>query len=624
MERDERGAPVTRWDGETMKTHPVTGKPVPDEAARAEVYRYVNPKAATWPKADFIIGNPPFIGGKDVREKLGGGYFEALFLTTNMPESADFVMHWWDKAALAVRKGGARRFGFVTTNSITQTFSRRVVAKHLDAKDRVSLVFAIANHPWVDEKNGAAVRIAMSVAELGTLDGTLLSVINEVEAPESIEMRFNVGCITSNLRIGADITSCRSLRANLNLAHQGVKLHGDGFIIDGTLARSMIERQPVASAVIRPFRNGQDITTKLKDRYAIDLFGRGAEEARRDYPEAYQHIYVHVKPERDLNRREIRKRNWWLFGETVPALRNAISGLHRYIATVRTSKHRTFVFLNEEVLPESRLVSVASNDGFMLAVLSSKLHVLWTLAWGTRLGKGDDPNYNNSECFDPFPFPADVPEPLKARIRAEAEALDAQRKRVLAEHPDLTLTKLYNVLEALRAADRGGPALSDKDRDVHDRGLVTLIRQHHDAIDDGVADAYGWGDDYRAGTLDDETILTRLVALNAERAGEETRGLIRYLRPDYQDPGYRVPVSATLDLGEAAIAPVSNVILWPASLPEQVGAVQAILAAAARPMAAQDVARTFKGKRAGTVRPVLDALAGVGLARRLTDGRYAA
>ena len=236
------------------------------------------------------------------------------------------------------------------------------------------------------------------------------------------------------------------------------------------------------------------------------------------------------------------------------------------------------------------------------------------------MGVGDDPRYNKSSCFEAFPFPVNLPEPLKARIRAEAEALDALRKRVLAEHPDLTLTKLYNVLEALRA----GRPLTALERDIHDRGLVTLIREHHEAIDDGVADAYGWGDEHRAGTLDDETILTRLVALNKERAAEEARGLIRYLRPEFQDPGYRAPISATLDLGEAAVLPVSDVIPWPASLPDQVGAVQAILAAAPQPLEPQDIARNFKGKRAATVRPVLDALASLGMARRLNDGRYAA
>ncbi len=119
-------------------------------------------------------------------------------------------------------------------------------------------------------------------------------------------------------------------------------------------------------------------------------------------------------------------------------------------------------------------------------------------------------------------------------------------------------------------------------------------------------------------------ILTRLVALNMERAAEEARGLVRYLRSEFQDPGYRAPVAAMLDLGEAAAAPVSNVIRWPATLPEQVSAVQSILAAASAPLAAEDIARGFKGKRAATVRPVLDALAGLGMARRLVDGRYAA
>lgn len=236
------------------------------------------------------------------------------------------------------------------------------------------------------------------------------------------------------------------------------------------------------------------------------------------------------------------------------------------------------------------------------------------------MGVGNDPRYQSFRVFDPFPFPADVSEPLQARIRAEAEALDVLRKLVLAEHADLTLTKLYNVLEALRE----GRALTPQERDIHDRGLVTLIRQHHDAIDEGVAEAYGWGDEHRAGTLDEETILTRLVALNKERAAEEARGLVRYLRPEFQDPGYRGPVATTLDLGEAAVAPVSNVIPWPATLPEQVGAVQSILAAAPAPLGASDIARRFKGKRAATVRPVLDALAGLGMARRLNDGRYAA
>ncbi|AJR26154.1 hypothetical protein TZ53_03905 [Sphingobium sp. YBL2] len=248
-------------------------------------------------------------------------------------------------------------------------------------------------------------------------------------------------------------------------------------------------------------------------------------------------------------------------------------------------------------------------------MLSSRLHSIWSTAWGARQGVGNDLNYNVGECFDPFPFPVNVPEPCKARIRAEAEALDSLRKRVLAEHADLTLTKLYNVLEALRE----GRALTVAERDIHDRGLVTLISQHHDAIDALVAEAYGWPAD-----LSDEDILTGLVALNKQRVAEEAKGLIRWLRPEYQAPEYKAPVTQTLDFGEAAAAVPDNVIPWPNALPEQVSAVQQVLATASAPLAPQDVARAFKGKRAATVRPVLEALAGIGMARRLEDGRYAA
>ena len=134
-----------------------------------------------------------------------------------------------------------------------------------------------------------------------------------------------------------------------------------------------------------------------------------------------------------------------------------------------------------------------------------------------------------------------------------------------------------------------------------------------------VAEAYGWSAD-----LADEDILTRLVTLNKERAFEETKGLIRWLRPEFQAPDYSAPVTQTLDLGEVVAVLPDNVIPWPVSLPEQVSAVQSILSSAGSPLAPQDVARAFKGKRAATVRPVLEALAGIGMARRLKDGRYAA
>ncbi len=228
---DGNGAVRTRWDGSTMKPHPATGRPVPDDRARVTQQRYVAPRPAPWPRADFIIGNPPFIGGKYLRERLGDGYVAALFAITDVPESADFVMHWWDRAALAVRRGETRRFGFVTTNSITQVFSRRVIARHLDAKNPLVLRLAVPNHPWIDERDGAAVRIAITVGERGGGDGQVWQVVDESGAPERIDFAHSVGAIGSDLRIGADLTRAVALKANDRICSPGVKLHGDGFIV---------------------------------------------------------------------------------------------------------------------------------------------------------------------------------------------------------------------------------------------------------------------------------------------------------------------------------------------------------------------------------------------------------
>lgn len=663
LERDEHGKPLTRWDGETMKLHPVTGKKVPDEDARVEVERYVAPKAAKWPKADFIVGNPPFIGGKDVRERLGGGYFEALFKTTDVPESADFVMHWWDKAATSLCKDKTRRFGFVTTNSITQVFSRRVIAKHLDAKAGVSLRFAIPNHPWVDEKDGAAVRIAMTVAEpqrkSGRDSGMVQTVLDETAAPQTVTFGINIGQISADLRIGADVTSTVALKANSELCSPGVKLHGDGFIVTpaqavlldpasawagrprGVVGRPQAflrhpdEGQGFASLgdgkreaarirtggagdvqVIFDYRNGRDLASRPRGVKVIDLYGLTEAQVRDRYPAVYQHVATTVKPHRDQNNRASYRDNWWLFGEVRSELRKALTGVTRYIATIETAKHRVFQFLPMSILPDNKLACVALDDAYFLGVLSSRFHVPWAIESGGRLGMGDDPVYVKSRCFDPFPFPADVPEPLKARIRAEAEALDALRKQVLAAHVDLTLTGLYNVLESLKA----GRALTDKERDIHDRGLVTLIRQHHDAIDSAVAEAYGWPAD-----LSDEDILTRLVALNKTRAAEEAKGVIRWLRPEFQSPGAVTPqVNATLDLGDAPVAAPATIIPWPKTLAEQVSAVAAILTAAPIPQHPREIARAIQGTNAKGVTPVLDALTAIGQARKLVDGRYAA
>jgi hypothetical protein len=618
LERDEHGKPLTIWDGTTMKRHPVTDKLVPDDTGRIELYRYVKPRQVKWPKATFIVGNPPFIGNKRMRERLGDGYTEAVRNAySKTAETVDFVMYWWEVAAAKAAEGTTKRFGFITTNSITQPFNRVVVEA---AKPK--LKYAIPDHPWVDGVDGAAVRIAMTCGAMSREPAILETVVDEGDMPDGYGERWvklarvTADILNADLTVGVDVQAASDLKSNRDIAVQGMNPLGLGFRLSSDdLAAKAID-QAALPANLKPYIIGRDLVQRPEAKWVIDFSGLSEKDAAAANPALFQHLLTHVKPERDQNRRATRRDNWWLFGENAPTLRRGMVGLSRLIGTCRTAKHRIFVFVPTDYIVDAKVVGIALDDGFDLGVLTSSIHQIWAFRTGGWLGVGNDSNYNHAVCFNQFPFPADISETLKARVRAEAEALDRLRKQVLAAHDDLTLTGLYNVLEALKE----GRALTDKERDVHDRGLVTLIRQHHDAIDSAVAEAYGWPAD-----LNDEDIVTRLVALNKTRAAEEAKGQIRWLRPDYQSPGAIAPqINATLDLGDAPAAAPATIIPWPKTLAEQVSTVAAILAASQAPQHPSEIARAIKGTNAKGVTPVLDALTAIGQARRLADGRYAA
>jgi hypothetical protein len=395
----------------------------------------------------------------------------------------------------------------------------------------------------------------------------------------------------------------------------GIILCGDGFFADSLEAATVLSDAKKAG-VARRYASGIDLAQHARDRWVIDFTGYSEAEARSRCPSAYEWLLTRVLPERRTNPMVRRREQWWLFGSNAPVMRHATSALSRYIATARTAKHRIFQFVSGDVLVESNIVSIASDDSLILATLSSRMHLVWAQRAGATLE--DRPHYTNSTVFDPFPFP-DPSEETKAIMRDTAEKLDALRKEVLARHEDLTLTKLYNVLEALRAAEKARTVLSDKDRDMATRGCVSLIRQYHDTIDAAVAEAYGCPVD-----LTDEQILEKLVALNKIRAAEEAKGEIKWLRPEFQMPGYAAPKQQkTLALPETA-QPSSDILLWPSAMPDRFVAVAAAVDRAGKPIAAVDVAKEFKGTNVTGVRPVLDTLAGMGRLRKLEDGRYAA
>jgi len=694
---DEHGVPVSRWDGETMKVSPITGEKIPDDTARKPVMRYVNPRKAAWPDADFVVGNPPFIGNKRMRIRLGDGYVEALRAAwADVPDTSDLVMYWWQHAALLARRERLQRFGYISTNSIRQASNRQVVERafvsssiappgnkvglNLDQPRQkvhgmaplnlqprevgLSLCFAIPDHPWVDSSDGAAVRISMTAAErsragrtglmragdpiAGQVAGRLVTVINEIESDEDevdVVLLERYGVIQADLTVGARVISAVKLAANIGVCFQGMNLVGKGFRLEPEEVTALGYDLQSLPDVIKPHCNARDLMQGGEHCYVIDFFGLSADEALARHSVLYQRLLDRVKPERDQNKDAQRRRDWWLFGRSNAALRASWQSLGRMVITPETSKHRVFTFVDRPFCPDHKLYAICIEDAYALGVLSSHVHKSWALSAGGRLGVGNDPTWTNTTCFLTYPFPAADQSQL-ACIRALAEQLDTHRKRQQAAHSDLTLTGMYNVLEKLRS----GEPLSEKERVIHGQGLVSVLRQIHDELDAAVLDAYGWSDllpllrvahgndaPAEGQTRDeakrafDDAVLERLVALNAERAAEEARGLVRWLRPEFQNP-QAAPTQQAIDTGPEE-DPVDDIVPiislkpqpWPKDAVAQVRAVADALSASAVPLSLDEIAARFtaRGPWKKRLPQLLDMLVAMGRARE-DAGRFRA
>jgi hypothetical protein len=633
---DENDKPQTIWDGLSFTLSSTTGELIPDESGQKPIYQYQNARKTIWPEADYIIGNPPFIGSSVMRRTLGDGYVDAVRSTwKDFPESADFVMYWWNTAAELLRSQKVKGFGFITTNSIKQTFNRRIIQSHLMAKKPLSITYAIPDHPWVDNADGADVRISMTSAIFGEHSGSLHKVISEVQnQDDDFDLKFDkeIGIINSDLTCGVDVSGITPLKSNKNLSSKGVMIIGSGFIVTPDFLSDLDDTDKQHyQKVVKPYRNGRDIAQKGRNVLVIDFSGLSEEQARKEFPIAYQQVLEYVKPERDQNKEKSRRENWWLFGRKNTELRAALSGLDTYIATIETSKHRFFTSLDGSILPDNKLVNFALSDPYYLGILSSRLHVVWSFKTGSRLGVGNDPVYVKTTCFESFPFP-DIPSEERINIANLAFEIDEYRKSIKVSHPDLAITTIYNVLEKIR----GNVTLTQKDKDVNQRAHVSILLKLHDDLDKAVFTAYGWDDlgDILVGMAGattplpdkpkeqekaEEELLTRLVELHIRRVSEESQNIVSWLRPDFQSPNNQ-STATSFDEGRAVSTKVEKSIIkksaWPKELRDQIMTLINLLST---PATVNVLVGNFNRNPIVAVNTVLEALEALGKAQKDGD-----
>ncbi|RAK62452.1 class I SAM-dependent DNA methyltransferase [Phenylobacterium kunshanense] len=514
-------ARLTLWIGYLQWVLKKAAKPPPDpvlsnldQIENRDALLNPDGTEAEWPAVDVIIGNPPFLGGKRLRDSLGDAAVERLFAAYKgrVPAEADLVAYWVEKGWRQVEAGRATRVGLVTTNSIRDGASRRVVDAIRDAE---ALEEAWADEPWAVD--GADVRVSMIGFGAGFVERRLNGKLAE---------RIN-----SNLTSTAvDVTKAASLRQNAGVGFIGTQ-KGGPFDVEGETARAWLSLPLNPNGrpngdVLRQWRNGSHLTGRWDDRWIIFFPIDCSLEEAALYEAPFAHVNEHVLPQREGLRRDNHRLRWWIHAEPRPGMWRALSGRTRFIATPRVAKHRFFVWLPEAVVPDSRLVAIARDDDLAFGILTSRLHEVWSLATCSWHGVGNDPTYNAESCLSTFPFPegltlnipaADYADDPRAQAIAEAARKLNELREAWLNPPDLTV-RVPEVVPGY--PDRILPKDEAAAKALKARTLTNLYNERprwlamaHEALDAAVAAAYGWPAD-----LSDDEILERLFALNQERA----------------------------------------------------------------------------------------------------------
>lgn len=494
---------------------------------------------AAWPKADAVVGNPPFVGDRKMIRELGEHYTATLRgkYAERVPGGADLVCYWFEKARARIEVGALQRAGLVATNSIRGGLNREVLDR-IGASTRI--FEAWSDMPWVND--GAAVRVSLIgfglSEQAAQLDGAVVATV--------------YADLTAGTDTTADLTQATWLKEAIGASFIGTQKNGP-FDVSGLQARAwLVEPNPHGQSnerVVRPWANGLDVTRRASDTWVIDFDKREEAEAAL-FEKPFRHVVQHVKPTRINLRRDWHRTHWWCHGDPRPALKRALSALPRQIITPRVSKHRVFAWFSSLVVPDSAVVSVARADDTTFGILHSRFHELWSLRMCTWMGKGNDPRYTPTTCFETFPFPAGltpadtahqrtealpdgalVPADLQSAQRPHAEAiacaahaLNALRNRWL--NPPEWTERLPEVVPLGMSASPYPDRVVPKpgfEKQLAQRTLTKLynerpawLAQAHDRLDAAVAAAYGWAD--YTPSMPDEEILCRLLALNRERA----------------------------------------------------------------------------------------------------------
>ncbi len=471
---------------------------------------------AKWPKADVVVGNPPFLGDKRMKSVLGADYTAQLrsAYSKDLAGRSDLVCYWFANALRAISSGKLQRVGLVSTNSIRQS-SNRGILERISTKSEIFAAWA--DEPWVVD--GASVRVSLVCFGTGAGDVKKLN----GKTIEIIHADLTGGEGTSNM------SAIKALANNRGIAFQGIKRVGQ-FEIPRDQAVEWIKAplNPNGRSnfdVLKPWASGFDVVRRPQDFWIVDFGWDTPKKQAALYELPFKHLDSIVRPERHGKREARANEMWWIYYWPRPDLRKRLQQIRRYAARPSVAKHHIFRWFHSSIIPDGALAVIAKDDDVTFGIVQSHFHKVWALSRGSTLE--DRPAYTPSTTFETFPFPVGLTPDIDPsvyrrngaamKIAKAAKQLDGWREDWL--NPANLVRRKKEIVDGL--PDRLIPVDDAAAVALKKRTLTNLyndnpawLQEAHAELDEAVAEAYGWGDDWRSGILDDSEIVRRLFVLN--------------------------------------------------------------------------------------------------------------
>lgn len=410
---------------------------------------------------DAVIGNPPFLGGQKLTGAMGTNMRDWLVnvIAGRTRGSADIVAYFFLRVLSLVKAHGT--LGLIATNSLAQGSTRKVGLDRM-VESGFTITRSIQSRPW------PAANVNLEYAAVWGTNGPV------AESVPRVSDDFEVKRISTLLEPVRRVDGQpMPLEENKGLSFQGCIVLGKGFVVESHEAQSWIDADPRNADVLFEYLNGDDLNSRpdcSASRWVIDFNDR-SEEVSRTYRLPFERVEATVKPVRATNSLASARERWWQFASRRPLLRRAIAPLDSFLIIARVSKAVIPVCMTSGRVLSDQIVVFANDSPAFQASLSSTLHQIWAITYGSTLETRV--RYTPSEVFDTFPRPVETERLRQCGLRLETERREMMTRR------NLGLTELYNLVN-------DPEVISDKD--------ANTMREIHIDIDEAMLAAYEWDD----------------------------------------------------------------------------------------------------------------------------------